>query len=95
MVATKNETVRSCIRKGFNFTKEGADHLWFEYVVDGNRVALTCVSHGPDEDLTPKRLKIMGKQCKLSAQEFYAFAKCWMTEQQYRQLLVDRGYIKE
>jgi hypothetical protein len=94
MVATKNETVRSCIRKGFNFTKEGTDHIWFEYVVNGKRIALTCVSHGPDEDLTPYLLRKMGKDCHLSRQQFIAFAKCYMTEKQYRQILVDKGIIK-
>jgi hypothetical protein len=95
MVAGKNETVRSCIRKGFNFTKEGADHIWFEYVVNDDRVALTCVSRGPDEDLGPKLLGRMGEQCHLSREQFYLFAKCIMTEKQYRQILVDKGIIKE
>jgi hypothetical protein len=95
MVAGKNETVKSCIRKGFNFTKEGADHIWFEYVVNGERVALTCVSHGPDEDLDDYLLGEMGRGCHLTARQFWNFAKCNMTEKKYRQILVDKGIIKE
>jgi hypothetical protein len=95
MVAGKNETVRSCIRKGFNFTKEGTDHIWFEYVVNEDRIALTFVSRGPDEDLGPRLLGRMAKQCHLSTQEFYDFAKCNMTKERYRKLLIDRGHIKE
>jgi hypothetical protein len=36
----------------------------------------------------------MGKRCHLTAQQFYLFAKCIMTEKQYRQILVDKGVIK-
>jgi hypothetical protein len=93
MVATKSETVRSLLRKKFVHFKEGADHLYLAYFVDGEPVSVTWVSHGPDEDLGPRLLAKMGKQCHLSAREFYAFAKCHMTEKQYRQILIDKGII--
>jgi hypothetical protein len=95
MVAGKNETVRSLLRKKFVPVDEGADHLFFAYMVDGEPVSKTCVSHGPDEDLTPFLLRIMGKQCHLTTKQFYDFAKCNMTEKQYRQILIDKGIISE
>jgi hypothetical protein len=93
MVAGKNETVRSAVRKGFK-TKANADHLKLQYWEGERKVAQTRVSHGPDEDLGPKRLREMGEQCHLSREQFYDFAKCKMTEEQYRQILVDKGIIK-
>jgi hypothetical protein len=63
-------------------------------MVNGEPVAETFVSHGGDYDLTPYLLGKMGKGCHLTAREFYAFAKCQMTEEQYRQILIDKGIIK-
>jgi hypothetical protein len=69
MVATKNETVRSLLRKKFGRIKEGADHLYLAYMVDGEPVATTFVSHGGRKDLNAKRLGEMGEQCHLSREE--------------------------
>jgi hypothetical protein len=82
------------IRKGYATAKKGADHLWLQYWVNDEKIAETFVSHGPDQDLGPRLLGRMGKGCHLSTQEFYLFAKCIMTEKQYRQILVDKGIIK-
>jgi hypothetical protein len=95
MVAGKNETQRSVQRKGFNRVPGAADHLWYQYRVNGRKVAELKFSHGADEDLTPFLLGKLGKQCHLSRDEFYAFAKCWMTEKQYRQILFREGFITE
>jgi hypothetical protein len=95
MVASKNETERSMIRKGFIYAKGGSHHIWFEYWVDGNRVARTFISHGGDQDLDDYLLGEMGKRCHLTTQQFYRFAKCKMTEKEYRQILIDKGIIKE
>jgi hypothetical protein len=95
MVAGKNETTRSALQKGFETVPGGDDHIHFAYMVNGEPVAKTYVSHGPDEDLTPFLLGKMGKQCHLTARQFWNFAKCHMTEKQYRQILVDKGIIKE
>jgi hypothetical protein len=94
MVADKSETVRSLLRKKFVRFKEGANHLYLAYFDKGEPVAVTCVSHGGRKDLAAKRIREMGEQCHLTKDEFYAFAKCHMTEEQYRQILIDKGIIK-
>jgi hypothetical protein len=93
MVAGKNETERSVQRKGFHKVPGAADHLWYQYRVKGKKVAEFKISHGPDYDLDDFLLRKMGKTCHLSREEFYRFAKCIMTEEQYRQILIDKGII--
>jgi hypothetical protein len=94
MVAAKKETVQSMVHKGFNIVPGANDHIRLEYWVDGVRIARTHVSHGGSKDLNNKLLGDMATQCKMSREQFYDFAKCKMTEKEYRQILAGKGLIK-
>jgi hypothetical protein len=92
MVAGKSETRRSFKRKGFGEVLGGA-HVGYEYVVDGVKIASTYVSHGGSGDLGDDLISDMAKGCRLSRKEFLAFAKCEMSEAEYRAILIRKGLI--
>jgi hypothetical protein len=93
MVAAKKEATRSMCRKGF-VEISGGDHMIYDYIVDGERISRTKVSHGGCKDLNDYLLGEMADDCHLSKTQFFAFVKCWMSEDEYRQILVDKGVIK-
>jgi hypothetical protein len=95
MAVAKKEALKSSLRKGFDIVQGCSDHIKFAFMVKGKPVARTFVSHGGPKDLTDNQISAMAAECHLSRQEFIAFAKCIMTEKQYRQILVDKGIIKE
>jgi hypothetical protein len=93
MVAGKEESVRSMCRKGFG-RAAGDDHRYFEYIVPGcESVCRTYVSHGGGKDLTENLIREMAKDCHLKPREFFAFVKCQMSAEKYRQILIDKGII--
>jgi hypothetical protein len=93
MVAGKEETVRSILRKEFVPAEGGRSHRYFEYIVDDVAISRTYVSHGGKKDLDDDLLSKMGEQCHLSGRQFHAFAKCWMSAEDYRRILIDKGII--
>jgi hypothetical protein len=93
MVAGKSETTRSLCRKRF-VERSGGDHMVYDYIVDGERISRTKVSHGGSRDLDENLIREMARDCHLKPREFFAFAKCWMSAQAYHQILIDRGIIK-
>jgi hypothetical protein len=86
MVVGKSETRRSFKRKGFDELL-GGSHVGYEYVVNGVKIASTYVSHGGSDDLSDDLISDMAKGCRLSRKQFVAFAKCQMSEAEYRQIL--------
>jgi hypothetical protein len=96
MVTGKKEAVRAMLRK--NFSEDpvpGRDHRKFCYVVDGEIIFKTKVSHGGSDDLDDYLLGEMAKQCHLdNARQFFDFVKCRISKEQYRQILIDKGIIK-
>jgi hypothetical protein len=91
-VVAKRLAVSSMLRKGFS-RAIGDDHQRFEYIVDEEAISRTFVSHGGGKDLDDKLLGDMARQCHLSRKQFIAFAKCEMTAEAYRQILIDKGII--
>jgi hypothetical protein len=95
MAVRKNEAVSSLCRKGYAGShRRGKDHLYLDYLVDGVPAFFTFVSHGGPKDLSDKRISDMAKECHLSNQQFKDLAKCKMSKEQYRQILIDKGIIK-
>jgi hypothetical protein len=92
MVAGKKDTTRSMCRKGFTEIS-GGDHMVYEYMFDGDPVSRTKVSHGGGKDLSNDLISDMAKECHLSRKQFIAFAKCEMSAEAYRQILIDKGII--
>jgi hypothetical protein len=84
-------------RKGFKEAPgAGGDHRRLGYVSpQGDIIFYTCVSHGGSKDLSNKLISDMADDCHLSRKEFLAFAKCWMSAETYRQILIDKGVISD
>jgi hypothetical protein len=92
MVAGKEDTVRSFKRKGY-VELPGYSHRRLGYVVNGEIRFRTWVSHGGSDDLSDNQISSMAAECHLSRKQFIAFAKCQMTAEAYRQILIDKGII--
>jgi hypothetical protein len=94
MVLGKNETTRSMCRKEFREIP-GGDHRILEYWADGQPRFRTKVSHGGSDDLDDRLIGEMAKQVHLKSRQFFDFVKCRISKEQYRQMLIDKGVIKE
>jgi hypothetical protein len=92
----KEESVRSICRKGYgDALGRGRAHRYFNYMVNGVPVATTYVSHGGSKDLSENLIHEMAKDCHLSRKEFIAFARCEMSADDYRAILLRKGIISE
>jgi hypothetical protein len=91
-VVAKRLAVSSMLRKGFS-RAIGDDHQRFEYILDEEAISRTFVSHGGGKDLDDKLLGDMARQCHVSRKEFIAFARCEMSEAEYRAILIRKGII--
>jgi hypothetical protein len=80
-------------RKGFAEGRGGRAHRYFEYIFNGEAVFSTFVSHGGSKDLNDYLLGMMAKDCHLSRKEFIAFARCEMSADDYRAILIRKGII--
>jgi hypothetical protein len=94
MVVGKAEAVRSLCRKSFVDSPEpGKDHRRLGYMWEGRIIFYTYVSHGSGKDIGDDLISDMARQCHLRRQQFVALAKCWMSAEKYRQILIDKGII--
>jgi hypothetical protein len=92
----KNDAVRSFLNKGFGEAQQGSKHhRRFVYIVNENALFKTYVSHGSNKDLNDYLIGKMADDCHLTKEEFKQFVLCRISKEQYRQILIDRGVIKE
>jgi predicted RNA binding protein YcfA (HicA-like mRNA interferase family) len=84
----KKEAVRSICRKGFKAVPKGTHHLYYEYIE-----GINVVSHGSEKDLPACLIRKMADDCHLSIPECIAFAKCRMSEAEYRAISIRKGLI--
>jgi hypothetical protein len=61
--------------KGF-VESAGYGYRRLDYVVDGESLFYTCVSHGGGKDLSDFLFGEMAKDCHLSNPQFFALVKC-------------------
>jgi hypothetical protein len=94
MTAGRMQTYRSLKRKNFADARHRSkDHLYLEYMVDDAAVFYTCVSHGGGKDLTPNQVRAMSEECHLSREDFLRLARCTMSKEEYRLILIRDGVI--
>ena len=81
------------LAKGFH--RLDSKHLKFRYHrLDGGRTAVrTVMSHGGNRDVADALLSRMARQCGLSRREFERLIDCPMSQEQYEDLLRERGHI--
>ncbi|MEZ5337293.1 MAG: hypothetical protein R3F46_03430 [bacterium] len=76
------------------FVRRPGDHNFFVYFTrDGRQTAITTkASHGSKrKDIHDGLLAAMGRQCRLSRQEFLDLVDCPLSQEQYEDLLMGRG----
>jgi hypothetical protein len=89
----RKDAHRSMCRKGFEPDADGSpDHLRLVYRVNGKPAIRTFVSHS-GRDLDDNLISRMSRQTHLTRSEFLAFARCEMSEAEYRQILIREGII--
>lgn len=78
-------------KKGF--VSHSGDHIYY-FFYDNNKKTdiFTKVSHSADEIGDPL-ISRMSKQLKLSKDQFIKFAKCIISENEYKEILKEGGYL--
>lgn len=84
------KTRQSFQQKGFT-SKEGTHHFYLFYY-EGKLIAKTMLSHN-DQEIGPKLINKMHKQCKMDKNFFIDFAKCYKSKDDYIELLKNKGII--
>lgn len=90
MSALKTKEVqKNLCKKGFE--SHHTDHEIFIYVLNGKKTNIrTKISHGETEIGDPL-ISMMARQLHLSKVQFTNFAKCIMSEEEYKQVLSEQG----
>lgn len=85
------DVAENLLRKGFR-QRNGGDK-YYHLFVDGLKTPVfTFVSHG-EKEIHDGLLGQMAKQTRLVKREFLELVDCPLTEEQYVQLLRERGHI--
>ncbi len=88
---------RALTQKGFiQDTGKNSDHRYYRFMVDGKESQIrTKISTGTGyKDYSDSLLKMMRYNLKFdSMKQFKAFIECPFTEEEYRELLLDKGVI--
>lgn len=92
MKPRKTEDIADCLlRKGFQ--RANRDHVFFFLFVNGKKTNIrTKISHGSTE-CGANLLSIMANQLQLKSQELEALLDCPLSEEQYIDLLRQRGKL--
>lgn len=84
------------LRKGF--TQGNKDHKWYFHKYEGRETGVrTCLSHskGKMRDIGDELARKIRQQLRFETrQQFDDFVSCPMTQEQYTQLLRNRGVIR-
>ena len=82
---------RNLQKKGF--VSRPGDHNYYFFYFEGKKTDIfTKVSHSSDEVGDPLISK-MSKQLKLSKEQFLKFVRCTIKEEEYKEILVEQGYL--
>ena len=92
MTAIKTNKIKKALKKK-GFQEHVGDHWRYVYCVDGKKTRIrTMLSHGKDE-YGNHLLAAVARQMHLSNVQLADFIKCPLTEDAYRELLVQAGEI--
>jgi len=93
-VLDPKKTLKNLRKKGFvDSFNHSKDHKYLELFHNNKLVCYTKISHG-NKDIGDPLIKQMSFQCKLDKDEFMDLAKCPMSEEEYIELLENKGYLK-
>lgn len=92
MALDKNKALKSLKKKGF-VERPYCDHIVLEYWNNQTVIAKTKLSHGSKKDLDAYLIKQMAIQCKLSKNEFADLVNCPLSEERYREILTEKGFM--
>ena len=90
----RSRTIEAALlAKGFQ--RHDSKHRHFVFVnSEGEPTEVrTVMSHGRNRDISGWLHSEMARQCRLSRREFDRLVDCSMSQQQYEQLLAERGHI--
>lgn len=90
-VLKTKEVQKNLCKKGFE--SHHTDHEMFVYKINGKKSEIrTKISHGETEIGDPL-ISMMARQLHLSKNQFVDFAKCIMSEEEYRKELLQKGIV--
>lgn len=94
MVLDKNKALKNLKNKGFSIAKyKSVDHHYLEFYHDDILILFTKISHGSKKDLDSYLIKQMSAQCKLSKSDFAELVNCTLSQENYINILVQKGFI--
>lgn len=95
MTTYKVKDISSALKKkGFSENRK-KHHIYYIFYDGGKKTEVyTFISHGESEYGDGLLSKVKRQLCLESKTEFNDFIECPMTKEQYRDLLLERGYIK-
>jgi len=82
------------IKEAFEVKREETHHIVYKIYYNGNQIARTYRSHG-DNEMSDKAIFGVRRQLHLSLQELKDLKNCPLTADSYKNLLKQRGIIKE
>lgn len=89
----KREIKAKLQKKGF--VEDYRDHDCFYYVNKGQKTNIwTKTSFSSKKEIGIELIKKMANQTRLKKDEFIRLIECTLSKEQYRELLIERGYIE-
>jgi hypothetical protein len=77
------------------FEQDYRDHNCFYYRNNGQKTNIwTKTSFGSKKEIDDGLISLMSKQVKLDKKEFMRLIQCTLSKEGYRELLIERGFIK-
>lgn len=77
------------------FEKEERDHHFFWYIHNGKKTNIcTKTSFGSKKEIGDPLISAMAGQVHLNKNEFMRLIQCTLSKEGYRDLLIERGFIK-
>ena len=93
-VLDAKKTYKNLKHKGFmDSPTRSDDHKYLEFYHESRLILYTKISHG-QKDLGDFLIKQMSHQCKLSKSDFMDLANCPLSEEAYRQILLDSDVLQ-
>lgn len=78
------------------FEKEERDHHFFWYIHNGKKTNIsTKTSFGSKKEIGDPLISKMADQVHLKKDEFMKLIQCTLSKEEYREVLIERGFIKK
>lgn len=94
MARNSREIDRALCAKGFAVREQKRHRRYFFYLGDGRKSGVsTSMSRTSRRSVGQGLVAFMAKDCRLTNQEFERLIDCPLSQEQYENLLKDRGHI--